>query len=140
MTVVIKLLWEPYFRPYWLQTPSLSTIVRLPDTVVPNNPIRPLHFLWALAFGCMRASRTCSFQQPPPARYAGEGKLTRRREKYVARAGFIAVDDLGNLATYFIGKGNLAHLSSGHLSWTSLGKLVKCLEISEERVAPTTWR
>jgi hypothetical protein len=53
---------------------------------------------------------------------------------------FIAANDLGNLATYVIRRENSAHLSSGHLSWTSLGKLAKCPEISEKGVASTRWR
>ncbi len=39
---------------------------------------------------------------------------------YCSERNFIAANDSGNLTTYFIGKETLAHLSSGHLSWTHL--------------------
>jgi hypothetical protein len=48
------------------------------------------------------------------------------------RVVLIAADDLGNLATHFIGKEISAHFSLSHVPWTSLSKLVKCLEFSEK--------
>ena len=63
---------------------SRSTIVRLPDTVVLNNPIWLLRSLWFVAFGCMRTSTTRSIQATSTCTvgWKRENNLMRHREKY----------------------------------------------------------